>query len=83
MTLTEFICDTLVEVLQEDKPMARKISSSTPKTKTVTKKSSKKRLISEQMVIEAFENGCTLEIGENDILSPLAKDALTKYQLSK
>ena len=48
MTLTEFICDTLVEVLQEDKPMARKISSSTPKTKTVTKKSSKKRLRSEE-----------------------------------
>lgn len=87
MTLSQFIYQTLQEVLQEEDQktpkMIRKMDNKfIPKSpQTNTKK--KKRVISEQMVREACKNGQELVIEEGDIITPLAKDALVAYKKSK
>lgn len=90
MTLSDFIMDTIKEVLaEEDKALASSFSHvpssdptliSTPGACGIRSPKGKRRLVTEKMIVEAFESGAGFTCSENDLLTPSAKDALQKYR---
>lgn len=93
MTLTDFIFDTLKEVVSEydgktqyNRASQNKVSTVAsgntvkkyPYSKVNNSGSGKKRLISEQFVLDEMAKGRTVVIGEGDIVTPSARDILNR-----